>query len=111
MVKRSEGQLDAVFSALSDATRRGILAHLANEGEASVSALGEPHPMSAPAISKHLRVLENAGLITREKQGRVRYCRINPAPLREAEAWIEATRAYWEGQLDSLMRYLQQNPE
>ena len=111
MVNYSQQRLDTIFSALSDGTRRAILAQLARKGELSVTELGEPHPISWPAISKHLRVLENAGLITREKQGRVRYCRINPRPLTAAAAWLEATRAFWEGQLDALELYLQNNPE
>jgi len=108
VVKHSSEQLDAIFGALSDATRRGILAHVAREGELSVSELGEPHPISAPAISKHLRVLEEAGLIAREKQGRVRYCRINRDAMTAAAAWLEETRVFWEAQLDSLERYLEE---
>ena len=100
--------LDAVFAALSDPTRRGILARLASGGECFVGELATPYPISAPAISKHLRVLENAGLITREKQGRVRVCRLDSAPLREAAAWIEATRAFWEGRFDALARHLEE---
>ena len=104
-------KLDAVFGALSDPTRRAILARLANHGESFVGPLAEPFDMSAPAISKHLRVLEAAGLITREKQGRVRICRMNSAPLRDAEAWIEATRAFWEEQFESLAKHLKENPD
>lgn len=100
-----------MFSALSDATRRAILVQLAREGELSVTALGEPHPISWPAVSKHLRVLEDAGLITREKQGRVRYCRIVPRRLAEVTAWLQKMRVFWEGQLDALERYVEENPE
>jgi len=111
VVNYSSEQLDAVFSALSDPTRRAILAQLARRGELSVTELGEPHPISWPAISKHLRVLETAGLIKREKQGRVRYCRIVPNRFRAAAKWLETTRAFWEQQLDALERYVENNPD
>ena len=102
----SSNDLDAVFSALSDTTRRGILARLASGGETQVSDLAEPFAMSAPAISKHLRVLEQAGLITREKQGRIRLCRLQAGPLNDAVAWLEQMRGFWERQLDALARHL-----
>jgi DNA-binding transcriptional ArsR family regulator len=97
--------LDLVFAALSDATRRGILARLA-QGPCSVSRLGEPFPVSAPAISKHLLVLERSGLIERWKQGRVHFCRLLDGPLRQAGDWIERHQAFWEQQLDALEEYL-----
>jgi DNA-binding transcriptional ArsR family regulator len=99
--------LDAVFGALSDATRRQILATLAQK-ECSVTELGEPFPISVPAISRHLRVLESAGLISRRKVGRVHYCRMRPNELQHAADWIVQQRAFWEQQLDSLARYLDQ---
>jgi DNA-binding transcriptional ArsR family regulator len=98
-------QLDAVFGALSDSTRRTIVARLAH-GECSVTELSEPFEVSAPAITKHLRVLEASGLITRRKEGRINYCRLSEAPLREADDWIQQQRAFWERQLDALDRYL-----
>src|SRR5277367_4488716 len=105
MVNYSTG-LDATFAALSDATRRGILARLAR-GEASVTELAQPYDMSLPAVSKHLRVLESAGLVTRNKQGRVQRCRLEAAPMKSAAAWIEHYRKFWDTQLDSLQRYLE----
>ncbi len=99
--------LDSTFGALSDATRRGILARLARQGEASVSELAAPYKMSLPAVSKHLRVLENAGLVARQKDGRVHHCRLRAEPMKDAAAWIEHYRQFWEVQLDSLARYLE----
>src|SRR5215471_13406997 len=98
-------QLDGVFGSLSDPIRRAMLARLAR-GESSVTALGKPFAVSAPAISKHLRVLESSGLITRRKSGRVHYCRLHADPLREAGDWIQQQRAFWEQQLDALATYL-----
>lgn len=106
MVKRSELALDGTFAALSDATRRGILARLAM-GEASVSDLAAPYEMSLPAVSKHLRVLENAGLVARHKDGRVHRCRFIPEPMKDAAQWIEHYREFWEKQFDALARYLE----
>jgi DNA-binding transcriptional ArsR family regulator len=98
--------LDSTFAALSDATRRGILARLAT-GEASVTELAKPYDMSLPAVSKHLRVLESAGLVTRNKEGRVQRCRLVAAPMKNAAAWIEHYRRFWDTQLDSLQRFLE----
>src|SRR5579859_607508 len=106
MSKQAEG-LTAVFGALADSTRRGILARLASAGECTVTQLGEPHKMSAPAISKHLGVLEQAGLIQRWKSGRVHYCRLVPGPLDEARTWIEQHRMFWQQQFDALADYLE----
>jgi DNA-binding transcriptional ArsR family regulator len=102
--------LDATFAALSDATRRGILARLAT-GEASVTELAKPYDMSLPAVSKHLRVLESAGLVARSKDGRVHRCRLEAAPLKNAAIWIEHYRRFWEAQLDSLQRFLETSTE
>jgi DNA-binding transcriptional ArsR family regulator len=99
-------QLDLTFGALSDATRRAILARLA-DGEASVGALAEPFNMSRPAISKHLRVLENAGLVRRAQDGRVSRCELDAAPMRNAAEWVGEYRQYWERQLDLLQEYLE----
>jgi DNA-binding transcriptional ArsR family regulator len=100
-----EQQLDATFAALADPTRRAILARLAT-GEASVQELAEPFAMSQPAISKHLKVLEKAGLISRGRDAQRRPARIEAEPLGEANAWIERYRALWEanyGRLDALL--------
>ena len=100
--------LDATFSALSDPTRRAILAKLA-EGEASVMELAAPFAMSQPAISKHLRVLENAGLISKGRDGQKRPCRIEAEPLEAANEWLERYREFWEQnyqRLDNLLETL-----
>jgi DNA-binding transcriptional ArsR family regulator len=107
MVKYLSAPLDSTFAALSDATRRGILARLARQGETSVSELAAPYKMSLPAVSKHLRVLEHAGLVARQKDGRVHHCRLRAEPMKDAAAWIEHYRQFWETQLDSLARYLE----
>ena len=98
-------QLDATFAALADPTRRAILARLAG-GEASVAELARPFAMSQPAISKHLRVLERAGLVSRRRQAQRRPRRLEPRPLAEATRWLERYRRYWEGnfqRLDALL--------
>ena len=97
--------LNDVFAALSDPIRRGIVSRLA-AGSCSVSELGAPFSISAPAISKHLAVLERAGLIARWKIGRVHYCRLVSDPLALASTWIEQHQVFWERQLDSLENYL-----
>lgn len=100
-------RLSSAFSALADPTRRAILARLAL-GEASVTELAEPFEMSLPAISKHLKVLEKAGMIaqSREKQWRPR--RLEPGPLKEAADWLETYRRFWEGSFDRLDSYLRE---
>jgi DNA-binding transcriptional ArsR family regulator len=98
-------RLSATFAALADPTRRAILAQLA-AGEQSVTDLAGPHDMSMPAVSKHLRVLERAGLIARGRDAQRRPCRIEPAPLKEVAEWAERYRALWEGRLDRLDTYL-----
>ena len=105
MVNYQDRRLDLTFSALGAPTRRAILARLAL-GEASVGELAAPFAMSLPAISKHLKVLERAGLIAREKHGRVHRCRLEPVPMREAASWIERYRRFWDEQFDRLERYL-----
>ncbi|WP_334141450.1 ArsR/SmtB family transcription factor [Rhabdothermincola sp.] len=94
-------RFDAVFAALSDPTRRAIVQRLA-EGEATVLELAEPFPISLPAISRHLKILEQAGLISRRRDGQRRPCRLQPEPLVEIAAWAEHTRAAWEQRLDRL---------
>ena len=101
--------LDATFAALADSTRRAILARLA-KGEASVLELAEPFAMSQPAISKHLKVLERAGLISRGQDAQRRPRRLEAKPLREAAAWMEKYRQFWEGsfrRLDALLEEMQ----
>ena len=105
MVNFLNDPLAATFSALSDPTRRAILERLA-QGDASVTELAEPFDVSLPAISKQLRVLERAGLLVQEKEGRVRRCRLEARPMREAAQWLARYRRYWERQLDFLADYL-----
>jgi DNA-binding transcriptional ArsR family regulator len=105
MVKYTSGSLDSVFAALSDPIRRRILEQLAH-GEASVGDLAAPFQVTAPAISRHLRVLERAGLLDRHKKGRVHRCRLRPRPMNEAVEWIEQCRQFWERQFNALERYL-----
>jgi DNA-binding transcriptional ArsR family regulator len=107
MVNYSSGVLDATFGALADPTRRAILARLAR-GEAMVTELAEPFHVSLPAISKHLRVLESAGLLEREIDGRVHRCRLAAEPMKDAAAWIAQYRAFWETQFDALEKYLEE---
>jgi DNA-binding transcriptional ArsR family regulator len=107
MVKRqrSSDTLDAVFSALADPTRREIVMRL-SEGEASVSELARPFDVSLPAVTKHLSVLERAGLLEHHKEGRVRRCRLVAAPLRVADDWLGTYRVFWQRRLDSLSDHL-----
>jgi DNA-binding transcriptional ArsR family regulator len=99
--------LTATFSALADPTRRAILARLAL-GESSVTSLAEPFAMSLPAISKHLKVLERAGLIARSREAQWRPCRLKAAPLKEATDWLEHYRQFWEESLDRLEEHLRE---
>ena len=107
MVKYYSEQLDKTFFALSDPIRRSILANLSS-GQATVLQLAEPFDVSVPAISKHLKLLESANLITRTKKGRVHYLKLNASPLQEANDWIETYQAFWKTQLNSLDTYLTQ---
>jgi DNA-binding transcriptional ArsR family regulator len=97
--------LSLTFSALADPTRRAILGKL-TEGEASVTELAKPFSMSMPAITKHLKVLERAGLIERGREAQWRPCRLRAAPLKEIEDWVEHYRSFWEESLDRLEEYL-----
>ena len=106
MVAFSPDVLDRTFRALAHPTRRAILTRLAKDGEASVTDLAEPFDVSLMAISKHLKVLEKAGLIRRKKDGRVHRCSFDPHSIDPASDWIDAHRRFWEQQLDSLSRYL-----
>jgi DNA-binding transcriptional ArsR family regulator len=98
-------QLNSTFAALADPTRRAILARLAT-GEATVTELAKPFPVSLPAISKHLKVLERAGLIARGRAAQWRPCRLQPAPLQDAAEWLERNRQLWEGSFDRLDDHL-----
>ena len=101
-------RLSSVFNALSDPTRRAILSRLALDGETPVTALAKPFRMSLPAISRHLKVLEKAGLVSRTREAQVRPARLEPAPLREVSSWVERYRGFWEQRFDALDIYLQQ---
>ena len=107
MVKYQNDPLSTTFQALADPTRRAILARLVL-GEASVGELAAPFAMSLPAVSKHLKVLEGAGLLTRTRDGRVLRCHLEPGPMKAADDWIAEYRRFWEAQLESLERYLKQ---
>src|SRR5438046_921600 len=98
--------LDRTFAALADPTRRSILAHLAR-GDRCVTHLAKPHDMSLPAVSKHLRVLEKAGLLRRRRYGRVHEMQLQARPLKQAAQWVEEYRKFWEGSLDRLAAYLE----
>ncbi|MFD7337790.1 ArsR/SmtB family transcription factor [Streptomyces violascens] len=100
-------RLSVVFAALADPTRRAILARLA-EGEATVGELAEPFEMSLPAVSRHLKVLEKAGLITRGRSAQWRPCRLEAAPLADATDWLERYRRFWEGSFDALAEHLRE---
>ena len=103
--KRSTSRLDALFSALADPTRRAIVARLAF-GEASVNDLAAPFAISLPAVSRHLKVLEHAGLISRSREAQSRPCRIEAAALKEVSEWIEVYRGLWEQRLNRLDDYV-----
>jgi DNA-binding transcriptional ArsR family regulator len=107
MVKCSSRILDRTFGALADPTRRRILEHLAG-GDRCVTDLAKPHRMSLPAVSKHLRVLENAGLVRRQRDGRVHRLKLETKPMQEALAWIAEYRKFWETSFDRLDEYLKQ---
>jgi DNA-binding transcriptional ArsR family regulator len=106
MVKYSTSRLDRTFAALADPTRRRILAHLCR-GDKRVTHLARPHDMSLPAVSKHLRVLEKAGLLRRRRYGRVHEMQLDAKPLKQAAAWVEEYRKFWEGSLDRLAEFLE----
>jgi DNA-binding transcriptional ArsR family regulator len=104
--EQNQHQLDLTFGALADATRRAILTRLAS-GEATVGELAEPFSISRPAISKHLRVLERAGLVQRTVEGRMSRCELDASPMEDAAEWVNHYRRFWENQLDRLARYLE----
>ena len=106
MTQAEEEFLDRAFAALADPTRRAILARLAL-GEAAVTELAEPFEMSLPAVSKHLKVLERAGLITRSNQAQWRYCRLDPAPLKQVAQWVGDYKRFWDESYKRLDEYLE----
>jgi DNA-binding transcriptional ArsR family regulator len=110
MVKYADEELDAVFAALADSTRRGILESL-SRGDLAVSELAAPHRMSLPGFMKHLRVLEDAGLVSRTKEGRVVSCALEAGPMKEASVWMSRYQKFWTEKLDALARYLYQQEE
>jgi DNA-binding transcriptional ArsR family regulator len=110
MVKCPPPILDRTFAALADPTRRRILEHLA-QGDRCVTDLARPYRMSLPAVSKHLRVLEQAGLIKRHRQGRVHRLKLAAKPMKDAQQWIEGYRRFWEESFDRLEEYLQELQE
>src|ERR1700736_6045542 len=113
MVKYSSQTLNRTFAALADPTRRRILAHLA-QGDRCVTDLARPHAMSLPAVSKHLRVLEKAGLIRRRRYGRIHQLNLEAVPMKQAVRWIEEYRKFWDGPLNRLADYLRKtknNPD
>lgn len=101
-------RLDLIFQALADSTRRAIVARLA-DGPLPVTVLATPFAMSLAAVSKHIRVLERAGLIRRAVDGRVHRCSLAPSPLAEAEQWLQDYRAFWTGTLDAVARYVERD--
>jgi DNA-binding transcriptional ArsR family regulator len=102
--------LDAAYAALADPTRRAILARLAL-GEATVGEIAEPFPISGPAISRHLKVLEEADLIARTRRGQQLICRLNPAGLKSAQEWLDHYRVFWTHAFDRLNEHLKRNPK
>jgi len=110
MVKYYEEPLDAVFAALADPTRREVVKRLA-DGSRAVTELSQPFPMSLPGFMKHLSILEEAGLIKREKLGRVVSCTLSAEPMKEASEWLTRYREFWEKRLDALARFLYHQEE
>jgi DNA-binding transcriptional ArsR family regulator len=100
--------LDDTFAALSDPTRRAIISKLA-KGEAPIMEIASPFNMSLPAVSKHIRALEKAGLVLRSKRGRVHYCRLNAKPLRDVAKWLVFYQQFWDAKLDSLATFLEED--
>ena len=109
-LSEGEGQLDLVFRALGDPTRRALLARLA-ERPAMVTELAQPFAISLPAVSRHIRVLERAGLVARTVDGRVHHCSLSATPLKDVEKWLHQYRRFWEGTLESLARYVEGDSE
>ncbi len=100
-------ELDRAFGALSDPTRRAMVTRLGHNGTCTISELAEPFDMSLPAVMKHVAVLENAGLLSRQKIGRTVRCTLTPTPMREAMDWLEQTQQFWESRLDALADFVE----
>ncbi|MEJ7688289.1 MAG: helix-turn-helix transcriptional regulator [Variovorax sp.] len=111
MVHSDANALDAVFAALADPTRRAVLETLGEGGGLSVSELAQPHDMSLTGFMKHLRVLENAGLVSRTKEGRIVRCALSPQPMQEAAVWLSRYEKFWARRLDALARFLYHQEE
>lgn len=111
MVDHQEATLDTVFHALADSTRRAMLRTLAEGGEKSVSALASPYSMTLAGASKHVKVLEAAGLVRRRVEGRIHYCRLEAARMAEAEAWLRYYERFWTRRLDTLEALLKAEDE
>ena len=107
---RADDRLDAVFHALGDRTRRALLARLAKR-PAMITELAHPFAMSLPAVSRHIRVLEHAGLVTRSVEGRMHRCSLNPQPFKTAEGWLMHYRKFWEENLAALAQYVEAGQE
>jgi DNA-binding transcriptional ArsR family regulator len=105
-----EPHLNQTFSALADTTRRAIIARL-SQGEATLSEVADPFDMSLTAVSKHVRLLSDAGLVTVTKRGRTRYCRLEAAPMREAVDWLNAYQKFWDDQFAALANYVEEEEE
>ena len=105
-VEPPNANLDSTFAALGDSTRRAIVTQLA-EGEVALSQLAEPYAMSLTAVSKHVRVLVNAGLVEVEKRGRTQFCRLRAAPMAEAVGWLQGYQRFWSEQFSALARHLE----
>ncbi|WP_341894508.1 metalloregulator ArsR/SmtB family transcription factor [Ferrovibrio terrae] len=110
MVKYSDAILDRTFAALSDPTRRALLAQLETQDRISVSELAKPFAVSLPAIMKHLDVLSDAGLVTRSKTGRTVTCRLNAGPMEQAMEWLHRYQRFWSAQLDRLAAFVEEEP-
>jgi DNA-binding transcriptional ArsR family regulator len=110
VVKYLDANLDNVFSALADPVRRRMAQSLAS-GERTMSELASPFTMTMPAILKHVGVLEKCGIVTTEKRGRVRYCRLDPAKLMDAQTWLEETGRFWNNRLQALNQFLQESED
>jgi DNA-binding transcriptional ArsR family regulator len=108
MVNYNQRHLNLAFGALAHPIRRGILARL-SAGSVTVAELARPFKVSAPAITKHMRILEDAGLLSRTKHGREHHCRLEQQRMKEAETWIEDHRTFWNERLDALESYLKEN--
>jgi DNA-binding transcriptional ArsR family regulator len=109
MVKYQEAQLDRTFAALSDPTRRALVARLAGGESISISELAQPFDMSLPAVMKHLDVLSDAGLVTRNKNGRIVSCQLAPSPMEDAMNWLDRYLRFWNDQLDRLVAFVERD--